>query len=252
MAIPSRNDAKHSVWQRSIRVLPSLLIIGLVVWLVIEYCHGFFLLQSINIGLKNLFKSPEAIKHLENLANDDITSPESASFQEISSLFQIARFPIGCTGSNNSNTTDRFCNRMSSFANQSSNTSHSISTFCPMIPPSLIGRSVVNFTLPRPDLSDVELRYPELVNPQRPGVGGGCWRPPNCYSCSRVAIIIPYRNRETHLRIFLNNVCLSAYFKYLLTSNLYSLNLHINFNQFILVLQNNSSHSTLIRVKCEK
>lgn len=208
MAIPSRNDAKHSMWRRSIRVLPSLLIVGLVVWLIIEYCHGFLLLQSINIGVRNLFRSPEAIKHLENLAKDDITSPESASFQEISSLFAIARFPIGCADLNDTNATDRFCGHLSSLANRSSNTSHSNSSiYCPIIPPTLIGRSIVNFTLPLPDLSDVELRYPELVNPQRPGVGGGCWRPPNCVSCSRVAIIIPYRNRETHLRIFLNNVC---------------------------------------------
>lgn len=35
---------------------------------------------------------------------------------------------------------------------------------------------------------------------------GGQWRPKNCTSRDRVAIIIPYRNREYHLYIFLKNM----------------------------------------------
>ena len=33
---------------------------------------------------------------------------------------------------------------------------------------------------------------------------GGHWKPQNCKSHSKVAIIVPYRNREHHLRVFLN------------------------------------------------
>ena len=35
---------------------------------------------------------------------------------------------------------------------------------------------------------------------------GGRWRPLDCRSHSRVAIIVPYRNREHHLSVFLNHM----------------------------------------------
>jgi hypothetical protein len=35
---------------------------------------------------------------------------------------------------------------------------------------------------------------------------GGHYKPPDCRSHHKVAIVIPYRNREKHLRIFLNNM----------------------------------------------
>lgn len=35
---------------------------------------------------------------------------------------------------------------------------------------------------------------------------GGRYKPPNCTSRHRVAIIVPFRDREIHLKIFLNNL----------------------------------------------
>ena len=35
---------------------------------------------------------------------------------------------------------------------------------------------------------------------------GGWWSPSHCTSQWRVAIVIPYRDREPHLRVFLNNL----------------------------------------------
>ena len=32
---------------------------------------------------------------------------------------------------------------------------------------------------------------------------GGSWRPNNCSSRHRIAIVVPYRDREQHLRVFL-------------------------------------------------
>jgi len=35
---------------------------------------------------------------------------------------------------------------------------------------------------------------------------GGVWRPRTCRSRDRVALVVPYRDRETHLRTFLYNI----------------------------------------------
>ena len=35
---------------------------------------------------------------------------------------------------------------------------------------------------------------------------GGRFRPPDCIARNKVALIIPYRDREEHLRIFLHNL----------------------------------------------
>lgn len=40
-----------------------------------------------------------------------------------------------------------------------------------------------------------------------PGVEmGGSWKPVDCQPKERVALILPYRNRQYHLNIFLNNI----------------------------------------------
>ena len=48
-------------------------------------------------------------------------------------------------------------------------------------------------------LKKLEESHPEVLP-------GGQWRPLGCISRHRVAIIIPYRDREEHLRIFLNHM----------------------------------------------
>jgi len=35
---------------------------------------------------------------------------------------------------------------------------------------------------------------------------GGAWRPSNCTSQYRIAIVVPYRNRQQHLPIFLRHM----------------------------------------------
>ena len=35
---------------------------------------------------------------------------------------------------------------------------------------------------------------------------GGIWTPRTCQSRDRVALVVPYRDRETHLRTFLHNI----------------------------------------------
>ncbi|XP_014673692.1 PREDICTED: beta-1,4-N-acetylgalactosaminyltransferase bre-4-like [Priapulus caudatus] len=68
---------------------------------------------------------------------------------------------------------------------------------CPVQPPNLVGPIEVK-TIP-PSWKELEKRYQNL-DP------GGRWRPSDCTSRHHVAIIVPYRDRKSHLRVFLNNL----------------------------------------------
>ena len=50
-----------------------------------------------------------------------------------------------------------------------------------------------------PEMSELEKLFPELEL-------GGRYRPPHCTSRHKVAIIVPFRDREDHLRTFLFNL----------------------------------------------
>ncbi|XP_014357722.2 beta-1,4-N-acetylgalactosaminyltransferase bre-4-like [Papilio machaon] len=63
--------------------------------------------------------------------------------------------------------------------------------------PSDLGPIMANKT--ELQLDYVETKYPE-VDP------GGLYAPPNCTARHRVAIIVPYRDREQHLAVFLNHI----------------------------------------------
>jgi len=69
---------------------------------------------------------------------------------------------------------------------------------CPMIPPNLQGRFPVQ-TNQIPSLAALENLFPELEL-------GGRFKPPECKPRHKVAIIVPYRDREDHLRAFLINI----------------------------------------------
>ena len=61
----------------------------------------------------------------------------------------------------------------------------------------VVGRLNVTFAMPH--IGELELSHTELS-------AGGVWWPPDCRPRHRVAIIVPFRDRETHLRIFLNQI----------------------------------------------
>ncbi|CAB4058828.1 Beta-1,4-N-acetylgalactosaminyltransferase bre-4,Beta-1,4-galactosyltransferase 3 [Lepeophtheirus salmonis] len=69
---------------------------------------------------------------------------------------------------------------------------------CPLIPPGLHGPIKVELK-DVPSLQDMEGLYPQVGS-------GGRYKPPNCTSRHRVAIIVPYRDRKEHLTIFLYNI----------------------------------------------
>ena len=76
----------------------------------------------------------------------------------------------------------------------------SILPTCPMIPPGL--RGPIKVTLPSEvpsSMEEIESQFPDLLP-------GGRSMPRNCTARHRVAIIVPYRDRELHLRTFLLNI----------------------------------------------
>lgn len=67
------------------------------------------------------------------------------------------------------------------------------SRLCPRVPPALLG--------PRP----VQHEPPSMENLTKslPDVEAGRWHPPDCTSRTKVAIIVPFRDRAKHLNVFL-------------------------------------------------
>ncbi|XP_064612904.1 beta-1,4-N-acetylgalactosaminyltransferase bre-4-like isoform X2 [Liolophura sinensis] len=68
---------------------------------------------------------------------------------------------------------------------------------CPFIPPNLRGAVSVDKSIKSYD--EIKANYPDLLP-------GGRWKPKDCVSRHRVAIIIPYRDREAHLKVFLQHM----------------------------------------------
>lgn len=69
--------------------------------------------------------------------------------------------------------------------------------FCPMEPPNLVGR--ISVRLNAPSFDAISALYSQLS-------AGGHSAPADCRARSRVAIIVPYRDRDAHLRIFVHNL----------------------------------------------
>ena len=67
---------------------------------------------------------------------------------------------------------------------------------CPEKPPKLVGYLDINFNHDAPTSDWLANRYSNLGP-------GGRFTPDHCQPVNRVAIVIPYRNRDEHLRYFL-------------------------------------------------
>ncbi len=68
---------------------------------------------------------------------------------------------------------------------------------CPLVPPKLAGRLKV--LTENPSFNQLEALFPDLEP-------GGRFKPNNCIPRNKVAVIIPYRDREEHLRILCKNI----------------------------------------------
>lgn len=87
---------------------------------------------------------------------------------------------------------NKTCNISSIDLNTSSNL-----PLCPKTPPKLVGPLATYSD--SPSYEELEKLYPEVSS-------GGRYKPPDCISRHKVAIVLPYRNRDIHLRTFLKNI----------------------------------------------
>ncbi|KAK7108727.1 beta-1,4-N-acetylgalactosaminyltransferase bre-4-like [Littorina saxatilis] len=69
---------------------------------------------------------------------------------------------------------------------------------CPLVPPGLEGLVKLNLK-PPPSFGDLENQF-SMLQP------GGRYQPPDCRPKQKLAIIIPYRERRVHLKMFLRNM----------------------------------------------
>ena len=91
-------------------------------------------------------------------------------------------------------------NHVQEASNVSATTNASLTPLCPMIPNGLHGPIKVTLPADIPaSWSAIEAQFPHLLP-------GGRFRPTHCTSRHRVAIIVPYRDREDHLKTFLYNI----------------------------------------------
>ncbi|OCT97447.1 beta-1,4-galactosyltransferase 1 [Xenopus laevis] len=67
---------------------------------------------------------------------------------------------------------------------------------CPKTSPLLLGPQNIVFSI-HVDLEDIRKTNPDVTE-------GGCYRPKNCKALQKVAIIIPFRNRDDHLKYWLH------------------------------------------------
>lgn len=68
---------------------------------------------------------------------------------------------------------------------------------CPLVPPNLVGAIPTKTNIS--SLEAVEAEFPYVRS-------GGHYAPKDCISRHRVAILIPYRDRESHLKVFIYNL----------------------------------------------
>lgn len=71
---------------------------------------------------------------------------------------------------------------------------------CPHVPDNLVGRIAVDSR--EIEYEDVVKKYENELTAD----SGGHWTPKQCLAHSRVAIVIPYRDRKKHLNVFLNHM----------------------------------------------
>ncbi|XP_041361145.1 beta-1,4-N-acetylgalactosaminyltransferase bre-4-like [Gigantopelta aegis] len=93
------------------------------------------------------------------------------------------------TSANDSHTTRAFSETQGSSTN--------ITEPCPQTPPISVGRITVNKTTVTE--AELNIKYQSTNN-------SGHFKPGNCRSENKTAVIIPYRNREHHIWILLNNL----------------------------------------------
>jgi len=72
----------------------------------------------------------------------------------------------------------------------------------------LTGCDVISFYLPAGavNVNMEPHNWTDIIAENRDVAPGGLWRPRDCLARHRVAIVVPYRDRESHLKVFLRHM----------------------------------------------
>ena len=89
---------------------------------------------------------------------------------------------------------------ISAIARNNRSNYENLNHLCPFIPPNLVGRIDVEET--EFSFEALNKKYESMFNAS----SGGHWKPKECQAYYKVAIIVPYRDRELHLKLFLNHM----------------------------------------------
>uniref|UniRef100_A0A1E1XG56 Beta-1,4-N-acetylgalactosaminyltransferase n=1 Tax=Amblyomma aureolatum TaxID=187763 RepID=A0A1E1XG56_9ACAR len=169
-------------WQRGLRATAASLCRGhfyklvaatVVAFLLLEYSFNMLstnqkAFRTVSPGLSWIFRPLPG----------DIAIPESASPYSVNKSRADKIFPTAAHRDSNSTTTPAM-------------------ELCPLVPPNLVGRLKV--LKDAPSFETMEKEFPQILP-------GGRYKPKDCTARHRVAILVPYRDREDHLRVFLYNM----------------------------------------------
>lgn len=169
-------------WQRGLRASAASLCRGHFYKLVAATVVAFLLLEysfnMLSTNQKTFRVVSPGLSWIFRPLPGDVSIPESASPYSV-----------------NKSRSDRI---FSTAAHRdSNNTTTPAMELCPLVPPNLVGRLKV--LKDAPSFETMEKEFLHIVP-------GGRYKPKDCTARHRVAILVPYRDREDHLRVFLYNM----------------------------------------------
>lgn len=148
---------------------------------LVAVCVLVYVLMDVCFDMKEFKEARFRVMFQRFSIADNISLPDAK--QKMSTL--AANQPNGITGV------------PADVLSDSTRTNLSAKQLCPPIPPNLVGYIPTKMDVP--SLDAVEGEFPDVM-------AGGHFRPKECTSRHRVAILIPYRNRRQHLNIFIYNI----------------------------------------------
>lgn len=126
-----------------------------------------------------------------HLWKNSVNSTSDSNFTIVDNSFQADTRTFGANDEYNSSSSsgDKLLQRLMTPFGQK---------MCPPIPPDLVGPITVDTEYEK--METIELRLCDKLMP------GGWYKPGKCKARNSVAIIIPYRDREIHLAVFLKHM----------------------------------------------
>ncbi|XP_071135927.1 beta-1,4-N-acetylgalactosaminyltransferase bre-4-like [Mytilus edulis] len=178
-----RHCAKGSVFKSLFLVLLFLITIQIAFNLSIQQAAFTFMSKWVQVSEQLYSSSSRLAQFQPSTLGIPKGTPSAASFHIEQSTQSVIK---------SDNNVTYVCSK-----NVSNVTSEDCLPLCPVIPEKLVG-ALATYS-DSPTYSDLDRLYPWVQD-------GGRGKPSDCYPRHRVAIIIPYRNRDSQLRTFLYNI----------------------------------------------